>query len=154
MSLQERPVEGQVDCYGARALCGWSPPSRAADTPWKRRVDVLRVGPVPLVVMLVAVIGLLNLAAYLPIRPALSVYALLGLAAGGWCCLNFWRCHHVHCLVSGPGWLAFALFAAVESALGRSLIGGDEEIVFLGILGIAVVFEAVWYVGHRTNAMG
>ncbi len=100
------------------------------------------------------VVALLSLAAYLPIRPALGVDALAGLAAGGWCAVNFWRCRHAHCLITGPGWLTFGVFALVETILGRSLIGGDEQLVFLGILGLALIFEGAWYVGHRTNAIG
>jgi hypothetical protein len=142
----------EVAC-GGRALCGWSPPALAADTDLKRRVDVARLGSVPAIGIVVLVIGLLNLAAQLPVQWALVVYGLTGLAAGGWCSLNFWRCRHAHCLITGPGWLAFALFAVVEASLGHSLIGGYEQAVFLGILGVAVVFEVWWYALHRTNAV-
>lgn len=38
-----QPPAGAQAC-GPRALCGWSPPSRAADTALKRRVDRIRVG--------------------------------------------------------------------------------------------------------------
>jgi hypothetical protein len=99
-----RAVEGSC---GSRALCGWSPPSLVADTPLKRRADVLRTGTLGAIGIVVVVVGLLNLAAHLPARPALAVDALAGLAAGGWCSLNFWRCRHAHCLVTGPGWFAF-----------------------------------------------
>lgn len=142
-----------VDCCGPRALCGWSPPSQAADTPWKRRVDVLRVGTVPSIGLVVVVVGLLNLAGHIPVRPALGVEALTGFIGGVWCSLNFWRCRHAHCLITGPGWLAFGLFVLVEAAIGHSLIGGYEQPVFLGILGVAVVFEVAWYRTHRTNAV-
>ncbi|MGH9046800.1 MAG: hypothetical protein ACRDVW_05735, partial [Acidimicrobiales bacterium] len=74
-------------------------------------------------------------------------------AGGGWCSLNFWRCRHAHCLVSGPGWLAFGLFAFVEAGLGHSLIGRHEQPVFLGLLGLALVFEGAWFLVRRTNAV-
>ena len=154
MSVKEHEELRAVDrgC-GARALCGWSPPSFSADTAFKRRVDVLRIGSVAAIGIVVVVVGLLNLAAHLPIPPALGVYALAGFVAGGWCSLNFWRCRHAHCLVTGPGWLAFGLFALVEAALGRSLIGRYEEPVFLGILGMGMVLEVIWYGANRTNAI-
>lgn len=142
-----------VDGCGPRALCGWSPPSHAADTPWKRRVDVLRVGTLPSIGLVVVVVGLLNLAGHIPARPALGVEALTGFIGGGWCSLNFWRCRHAHCLVTGPGWLIFALFVLVEAAIGHSLIGGYEQPAFFGILGVAVIFEVAWYLTHRTNAV-
>jgi hypothetical protein len=138
---------------GARALCGWSPPSLPADSDLKRRVDRIRLGNLAAVSVVVVVVGLLSLAAHLSVRPALVVDGLAGLAAGGWCSLNYWRCRHAHCLVTGPGWLAFAAFALVEAGLGHSLIAGYEQPVFLGILAVAVAFEISWYFGHRTNAI-
>jgi hypothetical protein len=45
------------------------------------------------------------------------------------------------------------LFALAEASLGHSVIGGYEQPVFLGILGVAVVFEASWYAIYRTNAV-
>jgi hypothetical protein len=143
----------EVSPSGARALCGWSPPSLPADSDLKRRVDRIRLGNVVALSVVVLVVGLLNVAAHLSARPALVVVGLAGLAAGGWCSLNFWRCRHAHCLVTGPGWLAFGVFALVEGGLGHSLIGGNEQPVFLSILAVAVVFEMGWYLGHRTNAI-
>lgn len=141
-----------LDC-GGRALCGWSPPSRVADSDLKRRVDLIRLGNAAAIGVLVLVIGLLNLAAHLSVRPALFVYGLTGLAAGGWCLLNFWRCRHAHCLITGPGWLAFAAFALIEATLGRSVIDGNEEGLFFGILGVALLYEIAWYALYRTNAI-
>jgi hypothetical protein len=74
-------------------------------------------------------------------------------ASGSWCALNFWRCRQAHCLLTGSGWLPLALFAVAEAGLGHSLIGGDEQLVFLGILAIGLVFEGIWYLMHRTNAV-
>lgn len=138
---------------GGRALCGWSPPSLVADSDLKRRVDLIRLGNAASIGVLVVVIGLLNLAAHLSVRQALFVYGLTGFAAGGWCLLNFWRCRHAHCLITGPGWLTFAAFALIEATLGRSVIDGNEEGLFFGILGVAVLFEIGWYARYRTNAI-
>lgn len=138
---------------GGRALCGWSPPTLAADTDLKRRVDLIRLGNTATIGTLVLVIGLLNVASHLSDRAALVVYGIAGLVAGGWCTLNFWRCRHAHCLITGPGWLAFGVFAVAEAAIGHSLIGGVEDPVFLGILGLAVLFEVSWYLLHHTNAV-
>jgi hypothetical protein len=104
--------------------------------------------------IVVVVIGLLNLPAHLAVQPGLVVDGLAGLAAGGWCSLNFWRCRPAHCLIAGPGWLAFRVFALVEAGLGHSLIDGYEQPVFMGVLGLAVIFEISWYVAHHTNAIG
>lgn len=101
----------------------------------------------------VVVIGLLNLAAHLSPHPTLVVNCLAGLAAGGWCSLNFWWCRHAHCLITGPGWLAFGLFALVEASLGHSVIGGFEQPVFSGLLAVGGIFELCWYGAHHTNAV-
>jgi hypothetical protein len=148
-----RAQRGAGGGCGGRALCGWSPASLPADTNLKRRVDLLRLGNVAAVGLVVVVVGLLNLAAHLPVRGALAVEGLTGLAAGGWCSLNFWRCRHAHCLITGPGWLAFGVLALAEAGVGHSVIGGGEQPLFMAILGLAVVFEACWYWRHRTNAV-
>jgi uncharacterized membrane protein YfcA len=142
------PTEGD----GRRALCGWSPPSLPADTAWKRRVDRLRVGTLATVGILVVVVGLLNLAPHLPPAAALATVGVAALAGGVWCSLNFWRCRHAHCLITGPGWIAFALFVFAEALVGHSLIGGYEQPVFLAILGLAIAFECVRRVARHTNA--
>ncbi|MGH8994556.1 MAG: hypothetical protein ACRDYB_00705 [Acidimicrobiales bacterium] len=151
-AAQDATPVAEVAC-GSRALCGWSPPSLPADSDMKRHVDRIRLGNVAAVSVVVVVVGLLNVAAHLSVQPALVVLGMAGLVAGGWCSLNFWRCRHAHCLVTGPGWLAFGVLALVEAGLGHSLIGGYEEPVFLAILAVAVLFEVSWYLGRRTNAI-
>lgn len=136
-----------------RALCGWSPASLPADTSLKRAADIVRVGNVAAVGVLLLVIGLLNLAPHLALRPSLGVDGLAAIVAGGWCSLNFWRCRHAHCLITGPGWLALGVFAFIEAGFGRSVIGGNEQPVFLGVLGVALAFEATWYLRRHTNAV-
>src|SRR5580692_4441304 len=108
-----------------RALWGWSPPDLPAD---KRRIDrfMPRSG-IPAVLYYAAVAGLLGLAAHLPERAALATDGAAALAAGAWCALNFWRCRHAHCAISSTGWLALSVLAFTGAALGRSLIGGDEQ---------------------------
>jgi hypothetical protein len=138
---------------GPRALCGWSPPPLPADTTFKRRIDRIVVGNVPAVVALALVVGLLNLAPHLPIRANLAITGLGALAAGAWCSLNFWRCRHAHCLITGVGWLTLAAFAFVEAGIGRSLIHGDEQVVFLAVFAAGLLFECGWYLRRRTNAV-
>jgi hypothetical protein len=145
---------GQANCCGAGALWGWSPPTLPADTSIKRRVD--RVMPSSgwfLVFYFAAVIGLLKVAPVLPRSGELAVDGMAALAAGGWCTLNFWRCRHAHCLISGVGWLVLSPLSFVEAGLGRSLIGGDEQLAFVGVLVVAVVFEGALYVTRGTNAL-
>src|SRR5207247_1266712 len=141
-------------CCGPRPRRACSPPGLPADTPAKRRVDrfLPRTGW-PAVIYFAAVTGLLGLAQILPAPAYLVVDAAAFLAGGSWCALNFWRCRQAHCLLTGTGWLLLALLAAAEAGLGHSLIGGDEQLVFLAILAIGLGFDAIWYLVHRHNAV-
>jgi hypothetical protein len=141
-------------CCVPRAPRAWSSPVLPADTPAKRRVDHLlpRRG-LPAVAYFAAVIGLLGLAQALPAPAYLVGDAAAFLAGGCWCALNFWRCRQAHCLLTGSGWLLLALFTAAEAGRGRSLIGGDEQLVFLAVLATGLVFEAIWYLVHHNNAV-
>jgi hypothetical protein len=78
---------------------------------------------------------------------------LAALAAGTWCGLNFWRCRQAHCLVSAAGWLALSLVAFAEAGLGHSVIYGDEQLVFLGVLVAAFAFEGLRYVAKGSNVI-
>lgn len=147
----DRP--GNPSC-GPRAVCGWSPQPLPADTALKRRVDRVLVGNVAAIVMVIVVVALLNLAPHLPTRAGLVVDGLAALVGGGWCSLNFWRCRHAHCLVTGVGWLALSVFVFVEAGIGRSSIGGNEQPVFLAILAAALIFEITWYLARHTHAIG
>jgi hypothetical protein len=142
----------EVGC-GGRALCGWSPPSLTADTALKRRVDLIRGGNVAAAGIVIVVVGLLNLAAHLSVRPALVVVGLAGLAAGGWCSLNFWRCRHAHCVITRAGLVGLRVVRTGRGVAWSQPDAGYEQPVFVGILGVAVLFELVWYAVHRTNAI-
>lgn len=135
------------------ALCGWSPPSLPADTSVKRSVDRFLVGTVPGLTVVAVVVTLLNIAPHLSIREELAVEGVAALSGGLWCSLNFWRCRHAHCLVTGWGWLGLSTFLFVEASMGRSLIAGYEQPVLVGILGLALLFELSWYLARRTNAV-
>ena len=125
-----------------------------ADTSLKRVVDrILPRTGLPFLIFFGLVVALLCLAAHLPLRGALVLDGLATLAGGGWCSLNFWRCRHAHCLVTGAGWLALSVFAFAEVALGGTLIAGDEQLVFVGILFAALLFEGLWSWARRTNAV-
>lgn len=125
-----------------------------ADTPTKRRVDRLmpRTG-LPVAAYYGAVVALLVVAGNVPMRLGLALDAVAALAAGSWCAVNFWRCRQAHCAVSGPLWLALGAFCTLEVALGHSVIAGDEQLVFLGVLGAALAFEVVWYRAKGTQAI-
>lgn len=144
----------QASCCGPGTLWGWAPPVQPADTPIKRLIDRLmpRTG-LPVAAFYGAVIALLILGGNVPMRPGLALDALAALAAGGWCALNFWRCRQAHCALSGAGWLALSGFCLGEAVAGRSIIGGDEQLVFLGVLGVALAFEFAWYLPRGTNAL-
>ena len=144
-----------ASCCAGGSSKGWSPPLLPADTQLKRLVDrFLPRGGLPVVVFLAVVTGALNLASLLS-NPAaeLALEGAAALAAGGWCALSFWRCRHVHCLVTGVGWLGLSLLAFVEAGLGHSVIGGYERGVFVVVLVIGCVFEAAWQITRGTNAM-
>jgi hypothetical protein len=147
-------AEGSSSCPSPRALCGWSPPPRAADTPLKRAVDryMPRTG-LPVILFFAAVVGMLALAPHLPKPRELAVDALAAAAAGAWCGLNFWRCRHAHCLIDAIGWSALALIVAAEAIIGRSFIHGDEQLIFLGVLAAGLIFEAGWSLVRGTNAV-
>jgi hypothetical protein len=108
---------------------------------------------ISLVVFFAAVIALLNVGLVLSARLDLVATGVASLAAGSWCAANFWRCRHAHCMITGAGWVALAGFAFLEAALGRSLIHGDEGLVFLAVLGAGLLFECMWYLTHGTNAV-
>lgn len=144
----------ELDCGDGRSLRGWSPPPLPADTRSKRRVDLLvpRTGMAACVYLL-SVAALLGMAAHLPLRPALIFDGLAALAGGSWCSINFWRCRHAHCVVTGFGWLALGGFAFLEAGLGQSLIGGDEQLVFVVVLVVGLAFEAAWSRATGGNAV-
>ena len=138
-----------------RSLWGWSPPPLPANSRFESLVDRLlpRTG-LELVLFYGALIALLNISPHLARRPELALDGVAFLAAGSWCALNYWRCRHAHCLVTASAWLPLSAFAFAEAVIGRSLISGYEQPIFLGILGVAIVFEVVWTRTQGTNAIG
>lgn len=120
----------------------------------RRQIDrLLPRSGVPAVVYFAALIALLALAPELPRRAELAADGLAALAAGTWCGLNFWRCRRAHCLVSATGWLGLSLVAFAGAGLGHSVIYGDEQLVFLGVLVAALAFEGLWYLATGTNVI-
>jgi hypothetical protein len=145
---------GQPGGCGQTALWGWSPPDLPADTPLKRRIDrLLPRSGVSAGACFIAVVGLFILAPHLPTRAGLAADGLAALAGGAWCGLNFWRCRHAHCAVTGGGWLALSALAFGGAVLGHSLISGYEQPVFLAVLAAALVFEAAWRWARGTSAV-
>ena len=144
-----------ADACAPRSLWGWSPAPLPAGTRLERAVDRLlpRTGWA-LCLFYGGLVGLLLAAPYLPRRGELFLDGVCFLAAGGWCALNFWRCRHAHCVVTAAGWLPLAVFAFAEAVLGRTLIHGFEQPIFLGVLVLGVGFEVVWARIHGTNAVG
>lgn len=152
---QNRARAATGGCCGGRGLWGWSPPDLPADTAAKRRVDrfLPRTGLAALLYF-AAVAVLVAVAHLLTPRLGLVTLTLAGVAAGGWCTVNFWRCRHAHCVVTGTGWLALAALTAAEAGLGRSVIGDAEPAIFGGILAAGLAFECAWACAHGTNAVG
>ncbi len=152
--IRETTGGSGLRCCIPGARRSWGPPALPADTPAKRAVDRFLPGPGrPAVIYFAVVIGLLGLGQALPAPGYLAVDAVAFLAGGGWCVLNFWRCRQAHCLLTGIGWLLLALFAAAEAGLGHSVIHGDEQLVFVGILAVSLAFEGVWFQVHHDRAV-
>ncbi len=137
-----------------REVATQASPVLAVDTPLEHYVNrILPRSGIPVVGYFVVVFGLFNLAPHLTVRAELAVNGLAALAGGTWCVVNFWRCRRAHCVVSGAGWLGLSVLIFVEAWLGHSLIGGHEELVFLGVLVVAFAFEGAWYLARHTNSV-
>ena len=120
----------------------------------RRRIDrLLPRSGVPAVLYFAAVVALLLLAPELPRRAELAADGVAALAGAAWCGVNFWRCRQAHCLVTTPGWVGLSLVAFAGAGLGRSLIYGDEQLVFLGVLLAALAFEGLWYLRTGTKVI-
>ena len=130
-----------------------SPPRLPANTRGKRLADRLQPTGAGQWIFFAAVSLGISVAPVLPTRPGLALGAVVTLAASGWCLTNFWRCWEAHCIVSGLGWTSLGLLELVELALGRSIIKGDEGLVFVAVLVVALVFECAWSALSGTNAL-
>ncbi|MGH3632176.1 MAG: hypothetical protein ACRDRL_32640 [Sciscionella sp.] len=137
--------------WGTLSAC--EPPTLPADTAAKRLADRVlpRAGWANL--YFVGVVGLWIWSAHLVGRPGLAMAAVASFAGGSWCAVNFWRCRHAHCVVTGAGWLVLAALAAVEALLGHSLINGFEGVAFVAVLGTGMLFEFGWYLAWGTSAV-
>lgn len=100
-----------------------------------------------------AVAALLLVAPLLTKRIELGVDGLAALAAAAWCGINFWRCRHAHCVVTTSGWSVLAVVSFAEAVLGRSLLAGDEQLIFLAVLVGGLLFECAWTAARGTNAL-
>ncbi len=148
------PVRTFLQCCSPEGLACWSPPDLPADSAVKRGVDrFLPRRGVPVVLFFATVVGLLILAPRLPGSPELALVGRAALLAGAWCAVNFWRCRHAHCAVTGAGWLTLALVSFIGAASGHSLIAGAEDEAFLAVLVAGLAFEGVWYLNRGTNAV-
>lgn len=146
------PQTGQ-DKVGSSGGVWCSPPHLAGDTRAKRVVDrVLPTGVGRWVFFGAIAVGI-SAATSLPLLPGLALGATVTLLASTYCLLNFWRCREAHCIVTGIGWAALAVFEITEAALGHSLLHRDESLAFLIVLAGAVAFEAFWRSRHGTNVV-
>lgn len=127
----------------------------AADNRAKRWTDrVLPRTGLPAVLYFLAVVALLNVGPRLAApRPGLALFGIASLAAGLWCSLNFWRCRHAHCLITGPGWTLVALLSFAGVAVGRSLVGHAEGPIFDAVLALGLAFELGWRQARGSHAV-
>ena len=135
---------------GLPLLC--PPPSLQQDTR-VRLIDKLLFTGVGRCAFFVLVAAGIIVAPLLGLRAGLALDAVTTFAAAAWCVRNFARCREAHCVVTGYGWTALAVVEVAELVLGRSLLMGDEGLVFVAILVVGIVFEVVWRLRHGTNAL-
>ncbi|MGH2718833.1 MAG: hypothetical protein ACRDJU_09665, partial [Actinomycetota bacterium] len=101
-----------------------------------------------------AVVAAMLLAPHLPKRGELLTDCIAFGAGAVWCGVNARRGGQAHCLVTAVGWLLLAAGAAGEALLGRSLIHGDEQLVFVAVLVAGLVFECLWFGATGSNRLG
>lgn len=151
------PGRSRTLCRLATASCSWlvcSPPALPADTRAKRLADrILPRSGWPAGVYFGGVGGLLVVAPALSTRPGLAAIGLASLGGGAWCAVNFWRCRHAHCVVTGTGWLVLGALGLAGAGLGHSVVGGAERPVFLAVLALGVAFEAATYLNRGSYAL-
>lgn len=146
----------QAVCFPGRcriwSVCT-SPPTLTANSVTKRAADrVLPRGPAACA-FFVAVAVLMGLASRLPLRADLTVAGIAIGMAGAWCSVNFWRCRHAHCVVTGAGWLVLAGIDLAGAVLGHSLLGGFGGVAFLAVLAAGVLFELGWSLRTGSHAI-
>ncbi len=147
----DRPSMNGAGSRNIPLVC--SPPRLPANTPGKRLADRLQPTGAGQWIFFAAVALGISVAPVLPTRAGLALGVGVTIAASSWCLSNFWRCREAHCIVSGLGWAALALVELTELALGRSMIKGDESLVFVAFLVVALVFECGWSARSGTNAL-
>ena len=154
-SAAGRAASGPAECGPGRGISCWSvPPLLPAGTAAKRRADRFLPRTCGQQALFIgAVLALLIAGSYLPARAGLAVAGAAALIGGAYCTASFWRCRWAHCAVSGAGWLGLSLFTFTEAGLGHSLIGGREQLVFLGVLVASLAFEGAYYLVRGTNAV-
>jgi hypothetical protein len=101
----------------------------------------------------VAVAVLMGLASRLPLRADLTVAGIAIGAAGAWCSVNFWRCRHAHCVVTGADWLMLAGIDLAGAVLGLNPLGGFGGVAFLAVLATGVLFELGWSLRTGSHAI-
>lgn len=152
----DRRLVGRAASQAVRGtLLACEPPTLPANTAAKRLADRLlpRDGWQQCLYFAV-VIALWVLSSNLTGRPGLAAAAAAAFAAGAWCIVNFWRCRHAHCIVTGAGWLLLAGFTSAETLHGASLISGFEGVAFLGVLVVGMLFEFGCYAASGTSVVG
>ena len=80
------------------------------------------------------------------------VQAAFLLLIATYCLANFARCREAHCIVTGLGYLSFAIVGAWAVFAGRDVRSG-EWIAFLAITLLGHAFEALWRRARGTNAL-
>lgn len=108
---------------------------------------------VPPVLYFGAVVLALMLAPHLAKRGELLTDGVAFIAGAAWCGINARRGGHAHCLITSVGWVLLGAGVFAEAWLGRSLIQGDEQLVFVGILIAGLAFECLWYSVTGSNRL-
>lgn len=104
--------------------------------------------------LLAVLLGAFFVASLLPDRIGVWIAVVLYLAVGLYCSVNFWRCREAHCVITGAGFTLLGLGLLAEALGVHTEIGEYNGPIALGVLAIAIAFEAAVRARHGTNAVG
>jgi hypothetical protein len=136
---------------------GWSrPPRLPGASRWHRSADRFLSGVQSICKMglLAVVLGAFFVASLLPDRIGVWIAVVLYLAVGLYCSVNFWRCREAHCVITGAGFTLLGLGLLAEALGVHTPIGEYNGQILLGVLVVALAFEAVVRARNGTNAVG
>lgn len=149
-------VEGARPAHESSGAWRRRPPSLPATTRWHRLADRF-LGGVQVIGgtmgVLAVALGASLVASLLPDDIGIWIGVAVYLAVGLYCSVNFWRCREAHCVITGVGFTVLGLGLLAEALGAHTVIGAYNGPIALGVLAVALAFEAVWRARYGTNAV-